>query len=467
MENIRELILDMLMEILEKGAYSHLTVRDVLNKYDYIDSRDKAFVKRVTEGTLERRIQIDYILDQFSKVPVSRMKPLIRNLLRMSVYQLLFMDSIPDSAVCNEAVKLAGKRGFKGLSGFVNGVLRNIARNKQKISYPHPEKEKYKYLSVWYSMPEWLIEMWLSAYGEEKTLLMLKGLLREHPVTVRLKESLSREQKEQWLADLAGEGIRAKQHCCLPYAYQLSGMEGVQNLPGYEQGYFMVQDVSSMLVTEAAGISAGEERQGSADVAKMAWPGAGMLVVDVCAAPGGKSLHMAEKLAEKGKVLSRDLTEYKVSLIRDNIKRMGCENIEAQVYDALVLDESLKEKADIVLADLPCSGLGIMGKKRDIKYRMNHKALKELEQLQRKILDVVWQYVKPGGTLIYSTCTINPGENNKMVQWLTENYPFELQSLAPFLPETLKAEGAGGMLQLFPGIHETDGFFLARLKRIE
>lgn len=467
MENIRELILDMLMEILEKGAYSHLTVRDVLNKYDYIDSRDKAFVKRVTEGTLERRIQIDYILDQFSKVPVSRMKPLIRNLLRMSVYQLLFMDSIPDSAVCNEAVKLAGKRGFKGLSGFVNGVLRNIARNKQKISYPHPEKEKYKYLSVWYSMPEWLIEMWISAYGEEKTLLMLKGLLREHPVTVRLKESLSRNQKEQWLSDLAGKGIRAKQHCCLPYAYQLSGVEGVQNLPGYEQGYFMVQDVSSMLVTEAAGISAGEQGQGSAGAQEMAWPGTDMFVVDVCAAPGGKSLHMAEKLAEKGKVLSRDLTAYKVSLIRDNIKRMGYENIEAQEYDALVLDESLKEKADIVLADLPCSGLGIMGKKRDIKYRMNHKALKELEQLQRKILDVVWQYVKPGGTLIYSTCTINPGENNKMVQWLTENYPFELQSLAPFLPEALKEEGAGGMLQLFPGIHETDGFFLARLKRIE
>lgn len=467
MENIRELILDMLMEILEKGAYSHLTVRDVLNKYDYIDSRDKAFVKRVTEGTLERRIQIDYILDQFSKVPVSRMKPLIRNLLRMSVYQLLFMDSIPDSAVCNEAVKLAGKRGFKGLSGFVNGVLRNIARNKQKISYPHPEKEKYKYLSVWYSMPEWLIEMWISAYGEEKTLLMLKGLLREHPVTVRLKESLSRNQKEQWLSDLAGKGIRAKQHCYLPYAYQLLGVEGVQNLPGYEQGYFMVQDVSSMLVTEAAGISAGEQGQGSAGAQEMAWPGTDMLVVDVCAAPGGKSLHMAEKLAEKGKVLSRDLTAYKVSLIRDNIKRMGYENIEAQEYDALVLDESLKEKADIVLADLPCSGLGIMGKKRDIKYRMNHKALKELEQLQRKILDVVWQYVKPGGTLIYSTCTINPGENNKMVQWLTENYPFELQSLAPFLPEALKEEGAGGMLQLFPGIHETDGFFLARLKRIE
>lgn len=473
MENIRELILDMLMEILEKGAYSHLVVRDVLNKYDYIDSRDKAFVKRVTEGTLERMIQIDYVLDQFSKVPVSRMKPLIRNLMRMSVYQLLFMDSIPDSAVCNEAVKLAGKRGFRGLSGFVNGVLRNIARNKQKVSYPHREKEKCKYLSVWYSMPEWLIEMWISAYGEEKTLLILEELLKEHPVTVRLKESLSKEQRDKWLADLAKEGIKVKQHCYLPYAYQLSSVEGVKKLSGYEKGYFVVQDVSSMLVTEAAGISAREQIQISDDIPEAVQADTGLtdtdqkvLAVDVCAAPGGKSLHMAEKLGGKGKVLSRDLTEYKVSLIRDNIERMGYEDIDAQVYDATVLDEGLVGKADVVLADLPCSGLGIMGKKRDIKYRMNEKALKELEQLQRKILDVVWQYVKPGGTLIYSTCTINPGENNKMMEWFTKNYPFELQSLAPFLPRPLKEEGAGGMLQLFPGIHETDGFFLARLKRI-
>lgn len=452
MENKRELILDMLMEILEKGSYSHLVIRDVLNKYDFMDSRDKAFVKRVTEGTLERMIQMDHILNQFSKVPVSGMKPLIRNLMRMSVYQLLYMDSIPDSAVCNEAVKLAGKRGFKGLSGFVNGVLRNIARSKQKITYPDREKEKTKYLSVWYSMPEWLIEMWISACGEEKTLLILEGLLKEHPVSVRLKESLSRPQREKWLADLKKKAVEVTPHPYLPYAYQLSNVEGVKNLPGYEEGCFMVQDVSSMLIAE---VSCRDFDMADADV----------LVVDVCAAPGGKSLHMAEKLAGKGKVISRDLTEYKVSLIRDNIKRMGYENIQAQVYDAAVLDEGLVGKADVVIADLPCSGLGIMGKKRDIKYRVNEEALKELVKLQRQILDVVWQYVKPGGILIYSTCTINPGENHKMVEWFTERYPFKLQNLAPFLPNALKEEGTGGMLQLFPGIHETDGFFLARLKR--
>lgn len=464
MENTRELILDMLMEILEKGTYSHLVVRDVLNKYDYIDSRDKALVKRVTEGTLERMIQIDYLLNQFSKVPVSKMKPLIRNLMRMSVYQMLFMDNIPDSAVCNEAVKLAGKRGFRGLSGFVNGVLRNIARNKQNVIYPDREKEKCKYLSVWYSMPEWLIKMWISAYGEEKTLFILEGLLEEHPVTVRLKESLSKELTGKWLEEIKKEAVKVTPHPYLAYAYQLSNTEGIKNLPGYDEGYFMVQDVSSMLVTEAAGIKSVKSMQMNAG---MADADINVLAVDVCAAPGGKSLHMAEKLAGKGTVLSRDLTEYKVSLIRDNIERMGCQNINAQVYDATVLDENLKQKADVVLADLPCSGLGIMGKKRDIKYRMSENTLEELVKLQRQILDVIWQYVKPGGILIYSTCTINPEENNKMVEWFIKEHPFELQSLAPFLPEPLKGEENDGMLQLFPGVHETDGFFLARLKRSE
>ena len=238
-------------------------------------------------------------------------------------------------------------------------------------------------------------------------------------------------------------------HPYLAYAYQLENIEGIRNLPGYEKGYFVVQDVSSMLVTEVAAVESEEQ----------------ILVLDVCAAPGGKSLHMAEKLGAHGKVVSRDLTEYKVSLIRDNIERLNYENIVAEVFDALVLDESLIGKADVVLADLPCSGLGIMGKKRDIKYRMTPELLKELEELQKQILEMVWQYVKPGGILIYSTCTINPGENQDQVKWFLEEHPFELESLLPLLPEPLKEEGKGGMLQLLPGVHETDGFFMARMKR--
>lgn len=467
MINVRELALDMLMEILEDGKYSHLVVRNVLDKYNYMDIRDKAFVKRVTEGTLERLIQIDYVLDQFSKVPVLKMKPLIRSLMRLSVYQLLFMDQIPDSAVCNEAVRLAGKRGFRGLSGFVNGVLRNIARNRSGIQYPDPEKDRVLSLSIRYSMPRWLIAFWEEVYGETRTREILDGLLNEHPVTVRLSGNISGEEKEKWLLELSKRKIQAEGHPYHPMAFMLSGTEGIKNLPGYEEGLFMVQDVSSMLAVDAAGIGkvpdeTGKmpDKTGNAPVSEEE-----LLVLDVCAAPGGKSLYMAEKLGGGGMVRSRDLTEYKAALIRDNIERMGYVNIKAEVYDARTPDESLFEKADVVLADLPCSGLGIMGKKRDIKYRITKEAMDELVLLQKQILDVVWRYVKPGGVLIYSTCTINPEENDDIVQWFTDEHPFELQSLSPYLPEELKEEGKDGKIQLFPGIHKSDGFFIARMIR--
>ncbi len=452
MENTRELVLDMLMEILEKGSYSHLVIRDVLDKYNYKDSREKAFIKRTAEGTLERLIQIDHILDQFSKNPVPKMKPLIRNLLRMSVYQLLFMGNVPESAVCNEAVKLAGKRGFRGLSGYVNGVLRNIARKKDKIAAPPREQDEIRYLSVTYSMPEWLVEMWISAYGRETACRVLGGLLEEHPVTVRLKGSLGGAQKTRWLASLEKQQVRAEMHPYLPFAWRLWNTEGIKNLPGYGEGFFAVQDVSSMLAVEAAGVGdLGQEE---------------LLGLDLCAFPGGKSMYLAEKLSGRGKVIARDLSEYKASLMRDNIERMGYTNIEAQVHDALLPDQGLLGRADIVLADLPCSGLGVIGKKRDIKYRIKPENLRELETLQRQILEMAGQYVKPGGILVYSTCTINPGENEKMMEWFINNHPFQKESLSPYLPEPLKKEGAQGMLQLFPGIHETDGFFICRLKRV-
>lgn len=437
----------MLLEIAEQNKYSHLVIRDVLNKYDYLDGRDKAFLKRVTEGTLERRIQLDYVLDQFSKVPVSKMKPLIRTLLRMSVYQLLFMDSIPDSAVCNEAVKLAGKRGFRNLQGFVNGVLRNIVRKKQEIVWPDQNADRINYLSVKYSMPVFLVEKFLAQQGYEKTEKMLESFLTEAPVTIRLKETLKAEDKRLLLKELEACGVHPEKHPYLPYAYSVAGTEGIAALPGFEDGLFTVQDVSSMLVCEAAGVKEGS------------------LVIDVCASPGGKALHAADKLKGSGFVSARDLTEYKAEMIRDNKNRMKAENVEVLVWDARKLREEDVEKADLVLADLPCSGLGIMGRKADIKYHASPESLQQLQSLQREILSVIWQYVKPGGTMIYSTCTVNPDENQENVKWFTDNYPFDTESLSPYLPDELKEEGKDGMLQLLPGVHETDGFFLARLRR--
>ena len=449
MENTRELAVNMLLEIAEQNKYSHLVIRNVLDKYNYMDGRDKAFLKRITEGTLERKIEIDYVLNQFSKVSVSKMKPFIRNLLRVSVYQLLFMDSVPERAVCNEAVKLAGKRGFKNLQGFVNGVLRNIARKKEEISWPEEERNTAGYLSVKYSMPEWLVEKFLSERGALQTKKMLESFLEASPVTVRLKETLKEEDREVFLNEMKKSGVRVKKHPYLPYAFEILNAEGISALPGFTEGLFMVQDVSSMLVCEAADIKKGDR------------------VIDVCASPGGKALHAAEKLQGTGFVSARDLTEYKAEMIRDNIRRMNVKNVEAFVSDARQLREEDVETADVLLCDLPCSGLGIIGKKTDIKYHVSEEGLKQLKELQREILSVVWQYVKKGGVLIYSTCTVNPDENEENVKWFTENYPFQTESLSPFLPECLKEEGKTGMLQLLPGIHETDGFFLARLRREE
>lgn len=448
MENTREIILDMLMEITAQKEYSHKVIGQVLEKYNYMNGQDKAFMKRVTEGTIERQIQIDYILNSFSSVKVNKMKPLIRNLLRMSVYQLLFMESIPDSAVCNEAVKLAVKRKFHNLKGFVNGVLRNVARNKENIRYPDKEKEPLMALSVLYSCPEWIVEMWLKEYGTETCENMLQALLEIHPVTVRIDETLTDEEQQKVLAELESKAKKIEKHRYLPYAYTVTGVEGFGNIPSFKEGKFTVQDVSSMLAVEAAGIREGD------------------FVLDVCAAPGGKSLHAATKTGKTGSVEARDVTERKTDLIEENRERLQKEWVKTKVWDASVLDESMIEHADVVLADVPCSGLGILGKKRDIKYRVSKESLEAVCELQKKIVDTVWQYVKPGGTLLYSTCTIHKAENEDMVAYITENFPLETESLNEYLPRELWSETTEkGFLQLLPGVQESDGFFLARFKR--
>lgn len=446
--NIRELTVSILLEVEKQNGYSHVLIREVLDKYDYLSSQEKAFFKRVTEGTLERRLQIDYVINSFSKVQTRKMKPFIRNLLRMSVYQILFMDSVPDSAVCNEAVKLAEKHSFRTLKGFVNGVLRSIARQKEHLIYPKETEDSIQYLSIRYSMPEWLVGLWMEEYGKARTGEILEAFLEVRPVTVRLKETLSAEELEQQLNRMKETGIEVKKHQLLPCAYELFHVEGIKNIPGYEEGTFMVQDVSSMLCVEAAGINRDDR------------------IIDVCAAPGGKATHAAVKLDGSGLVLARDLTQEKISLVEENAHRQQLDNVVTECHDALAFDEGLEETADILFADLPCSGLGIIGRKRDIKYNVTEEALAQLPLLQKKILDTVWRYVKPGGTLMYSTCTIHKEENEKIVEWFLQNHPFEPVDMSGCLPEQIEEESVRhGFLQLFPGQYGTDGFFIARFRR--
>lgn len=484
-DNIREIVLDTLLALEKGDEYSHRLIHAVLDKYNYLDSRDRSFIKRLAEGTIERQIELDHYLDHISSLPVRKMKPLIRCLMRMSACQIIYMDTVPDSAVCNEAVKLAGKRGFHDLKGFVNGVLRNLSRQKETLPLPDRKKEPVKFLSVKYSMPVWIVELWLSRYGWEVTETMLAGLMRIHPVSLRFSSRLSDRERQagEELLRQAGADITASP--CLPYVCTIEHGDNVSMLPGFEEGIFTVQDVSSVLAVEAAQIRDTD------------------LVMDICAAPGGKSILAAEKAY---KVLARDVSKGKTDVIEQNINRMGMQNIEVQVFDATVFDREYEEKADVVLMDVPCSGLGVMGKKRDIKYHVTSESLRSLTELQKQIVDNSWRYVKPGGTLIYSTCTIHTEENEAMAKYISEHLPFEPVSLENVLPPLLweqKQELEAGIrqeskvwqemqtvrkagqetqeqsgkrvvlseteqaacIQFLPGYMECDGFFFARFRR--
>lgn len=466
--NTRELALDILIALDRQEDYSHRLLKAVLDKYDYLEGREKAFIKRLTEGTLERGLELDYYLNQYSTLSVGKMRPLIRCLMRMSVYQLLYMDAVPDSAVCNEACKLAAKRGFGRLKGFVNGVLRQISRNKNRLPLPDQERNPVLHDSIQYSMPEWLVELWQREYGREITQRILQGLLAIHPVSLRFARSVSRMEQERLCTSMREMGIEIEESPYLPYVYLAKHAEGMENLPGFQEGMCTIQDVSSVLAVVAAGIEDTD------------------FVVDVCAAPGGKSI-LAAEMASRGKVLARDLSEEKLGRIAENVNRMKAENIEIQIFDGTQTDESLLGKADVVLLDVPCSGLGVMGKKRDIKYRIKPENLDSLQNLQRQIVRASAGYVKPGGTLLYSTCTIHSGENQAMVRFLTGELGFEPVSLEEILPAQVlamkryvaaqmqesgieptvpltEAEEAS-CIQLLPGLQDADGFFLARFRR--
>ena len=411
----------MLLAIDRDGQYSHLVLRDVLDKYRYLSKQERAFLTRLTEGTVERMLTLDYVIDQFSKTKVKKMKPLIRELMRLSVYQIMYMDGVPDAAVCNEAVKLARKRGFSGLSGFVNGVLRSVARGWKDVAFQNE--------SVRYSVPEWIIDGWNADYGRDVTEKMLEAFMQPAKITVRTntQKCTPEELKDR----LSQEGVTVEAIEGISYAFALSGFDYLAGLGSFQDGWFYVQDISSMTVAHAAD------------------PKKGDYIIDVCAAPGGKSSHLAELLDGSGMVEARDLTEYKVGLIEENILRHDLHNMKAVQQDATLFDEASVEKADILICDLPCSGLGVIGRKSDIRYKMTAEKAHDLAVLQQEMLDTVWKYVKRGGKLIYSTCTIHKEENEDNVAAFLQKHPqFTLVE----------------QRQIFP-MEGSDGFFVAKMIR--
>ncbi len=366
----------------------------------------------------------------------------------------MFMDSVPDSAACNEAVKIAARHKFVNLKGFVNGVLRNISRNKDNIEYPDRNIEGgCRYLSVYYSCPEWICRLWTERFGFDKTKAMLEFFLQARPTTVRLKVSDGEgDERSYYKNEFEKAGAQVRENEVLSYALDLEKTDNIRFLPGFEEGAFTVQDVSSMLLTEIAD------------------PGEGQTVIDVCAAPGGKSMHAAERVGNEGKVLSMDISDHKCDIISENAQRMGLSNIEVRVHDARIHDEALEESADILYLDVPCSGLGIMGRKNDIKYNVTPESIDALSSLQWEIVRSSFNYVKKGGILMYSTCTVSEKENEETVRRICKELPFEIEDIRKTVPKDLLEKlgsqiNEEGMLQIIPGSMGTDGFFIARLRR--
>lgn len=446
--NTREIVMNILLEVTRDGKELNQAAGDWLAKYQYIDARDRHFISRLSKATLEHMLWIDKILNAYSSVKVNKMKPVIRTILRMGVCQMLYMDGVPDHAICNESVNLAVRKGFKGLKGFVNGVLRSVMRKKDVLDelIPDQDKDPSGYISIKYSLPLWLTDMWLQMYGMEKTEKMAVAFGQDVDTTLRINtvKAAPSDMKKQ----LEKAGIKVEMHPYTDQVLKISGYDYLPEVTGFSEGCFWVQDVSSVLSGLCIDIKPG------------------MKVLDLCGAPGGKSLNAAALMGNQGQIICRDVSPYKIDRIQENIDRTGLDCIEAGCGDATVPDESLFECMDVVIADVPCSGLGVIGKKTDIKYNMTPEKIQSLVTLQREILDVAWRYLKPGGVLLFSTCTVNQAENEAQVQWMTEYLPLKTESLNAYLPEMLHSpETASGRLQLMPGCHESDGFFMARLRR--
>lgn len=449
--NEREVVLDMLLSLSE-GKLSHTILKDTLDSYLYLDKSSRGFITRLYEGTIEKRLYLDFIIDGYSKTPVKKMKPIIMLLLEMAVYQLFFMDRVPDSAAINEAVKLAKKRGLTGLSGFVNGVLRNIARNKENIALPDKNKDLIQYLEIKYSTPRTVVEYLIKDYGNEEAEAILEAFEEK-----RLLVARATKNREELIKKLDAEGVRVSTDTIFPESLKILELDSLSYLESFEEGDFVIQDESSQFIGKIVGLPKGAR------------------VLDLCAAPGGKSLLFAE-MEEVDEIISCDISESKTELIEENVRRIGVSKIKTKVNDASLYNPDFMDGFDLVICDLPCSGLGVMGRKRDIKYNVTEDKIRELAKLQRTILENAVRYVKKGGRLIYSTCTMTKAENEENFTFISEFKGFSAVDFSDKIRgyvdrykdgERLVNEAKKGFIRLIPGELGTDGFFISEFMREE
>ncbi len=439
--NAREVAVRVINEINYHGAYANIALAKEIN-HQRLSNLDRRFVTELVYGTIKAGITLDWILGHYVERGLNKLPPVILNILRMGVYQLFFLDKVPPSAACNQSVELAKKYGHAGTVRLVNGVLRSASRNKDKVVYPDPKTEPAKFLALTYFHPQWLIDRWL----KRMSFLECEQLCQVNNQTPALsvRTNTLKVSRDELMAKMAAEGVICQPSVWTPEGVICLEHPALASMQTLQQGLFQIQDESSMLVGHILAPQAGE------------------FIIDACGAPGGKSTHIAALMGNCGRVLSVDLYDHKLKITNENAKRLGITILETIEMDAVNLHRHYLKQADRVLVDAPCSGLGVIRRKPDSRWRKNESLLQDLPALQLAILNSAAQCVKPGGILVYSTCTTEPEENDQVVQKMLKMHPeFSLDKTGEFIP--IKRHEP--MVQLWPHLDGVDGFFIARMKR--
>ncbi|MEW5763136.1 MAG: 16S rRNA (cytosine(967)-C(5))-methyltransferase RsmB [Bacillota bacterium] len=442
----RELTLKVLKAVEADGAYANIALNKYLEEHQP-SKLDRAFATELAYGVIRTLNTIDWVLARFLQKPLAAQTVWIRNILRMGVYQILYMDRVPPAAACNEAVELAKKYGTPGMAGFVNGVLRNVVRYRDQIVFPSLETDPVSHISLKYSHPTWMVERWLEEFGVEETIAMCRANNLTPPNTVRT--NTLRTTREELAAALREEEVVVRKTRYAPEGLELKGFISLRTLKVYNLGLFQVQDESSILIGHAVN------------------PASGSHVLDVCSAPGGKATHLAQLMRDDGIIVAMDIHPHKLALIEEACRRLGVRSVKTVAFDARELPARYAGWADYTLVDAPCSGLGVLRRRVDARWRKEAAQIPGLVKLQEAILDGAAGTVRPGGVLVYSTCTITREENLDQVEkFLARHGDFVLEDLRPFLPPLVpERELARGYIQILPHTHGMDGFFVARLRR--
>ncbi|PLT34259.1 16S rRNA (cytosine(967)-C(5))-methyltransferase RsmB [Bacillus sp. V5-8f] len=441
-KTVREIALDVLESVEKNQSYSNLLLNSMIKKHG-LEGPDSGLLTEIIYGTIQRKMTLDYYLQPFIKNQ-KKTQSWVISLLRMSLYQMVFLDKIPDHAILFEGVEIAKNRGHKGISSMVNGVLRNIQR--KGIPSLEAIEDEAERLSIETSHPIWLVKRWINQFGFEKTKEMCEINLVAPLQSARV--NIKKLSRDEAISALTEEGYHVEKSEVAPEAI-LCLRGNLAYSESYKMGYLTIQDESSMLVAHALG-AAGND-----------------MVLDCCAAPGGKTTHIAEGLTT-GQVNAIDLHEHKVKLINEQAERLGLRNIKTYAADSRKVGEIFsKEGFDRILVDAPCSGFGVMRRKPDVKYTKSPEDVSRLSAIQEQLLDASAPLLKKGGRLIYSTCTVDREENERVAASFLEKHPeFEADvTLADRLPENVKPFVEGYFLQVFPQYFSSDGFFIASFRK--